>query len=233
MARRNPFAAPEPNGWQDKTWDQVVTNEDGNTNNDSRLNVPVPVDYLPPTVNDRKAKKRDREWDKKNKKYSYRGIPLHLHEELRSISERIGVTLDDVARAFLEYGLRLHHTERIEAEPVLNGGRLTLYPNSAAWTKEIGWAESNGPKTNNRPTQKANKKKGKGDVQSSPSWRQVHGYRIPEEVHNAVKGFASELSVPIGEVVRLFFQRSFSDYQTGLLALSPKPKTTRKTLFPQ
>jgi hypothetical protein len=55
-------------------------------------------------------KQRDRGWEKKgdNRTTSYRGVPPKLQAEIRQVAVDLQVTVDDVARAFLEFGLQCY-----------------------------------------------------------------------------------------------------------------------------
>ena len=56
---------------------------------------------------------------------------------------------------------------------------------------------------------------------------------IPKDVHEAVKGIAGKLGVPIGEVVRAFLEHGIDQYQSGALPLKPREKVTKSTLYPE
>jgi len=72
------------------------------------------------------------------------------------------------------------------------------------------------------------------------SWEQeqrqntgVVTYRgVPKPLNDKIKDIASELGVPIGDVVRAFLERSLADYHSGNLNLDPKLVTGRYTLYP-
>jgi hypothetical protein len=55
---------------------------------------------------------------------------------------------------------------------------------------------------------------------------------IPKPLNERIKTVASELGVPIGDVVRAFLERSLNDYKDGKLNLDPELVTGRYTLFP-
>jgi len=59
---------------------------------------------------------------------TFRGIPPRLNDELKTVASELGVTVGDLARAFLEYGLEAYRSGELElhAHPVRK--RFTLFP---------------------------------------------------------------------------------------------------------
>lgn len=55
---------------------------------------------------------------------------------------------------------------------------------------------------------------------------------VPKSLNEKIKDVATELGVPIGDVVRAFLERSLADYHAGDLHLDPKLVTGRYTLYP-
>ena len=84
-----------------------------------------PIDAL--TRRPSKAK-RDRSWERRQQLVAYRGIPPELQEELKGIARKLGVTVGEVARTFLEYGLEAYEQGQLELRPVLTTGKHTLFP---------------------------------------------------------------------------------------------------------
>jgi len=89
--------------------------------------VEEPVDLLKrrPT----KAK-RNRDWERRTNYLvaTYRGIPPELQREIKEVAAELGVPVGDVARAFLEHGLRAYRDGELTLERHLAVGRWTLYP---------------------------------------------------------------------------------------------------------
>ncbi len=95
--------------------------------------VPKPITPAVPIVEQlRVAKqvKRQRGWEQGNKTRSYWGIPLELREALGWIAQELCVKVDDVARAFFEYGLDEVQKGALDLIPHPNpkGPKMTLYP---------------------------------------------------------------------------------------------------------
>lgn len=51
---------------------------------------------------------RDRSWDAEQTKATYR-IPIDLREEVKKTAHAEGLSADELARLFLEYGLKTYH----------------------------------------------------------------------------------------------------------------------------
>jgi len=74
--------------------------------------------------------KRDRSWERKHEHLvvTYRGVPPELQEQLKAVARQVGVTVGEVARAFLEYGLDAYEKGELELDPVLLTGKYSLFP---------------------------------------------------------------------------------------------------------
>ena len=176
-------------------------------------------------------KRRNRDWEKRNPLSKYRGVSPDVHHGIKEIAGQLSVGLSEVARAFLEYGLSLYHAKKIPMSPKLIEGRFTLYPNNSNWTDHRAWSKSReiGTSRGSYKSQRMHKQHGKHQRR----WEQEVAYRIPREVHSAVKEIADHLDVPVGEVVTAFFNQSMDDFKAGELNLFPKPKSEKRTLFPE
>ena len=175
-----------------------------------------------------RRKKRNRGWEKKQNVVRYRGVTSELREAVKEVAQNYEVPSDEVARAFLEYGLSLHHQGQIDLTPKLSNGRMSLYPSDQLWTDHRAWGKGNG-KVSPCPKKKNTKKK-KGDTSR---WQEAVTYRLPLELHNAIRSLAEQLNVPIGDLVTKFFGRALQDLEVSDLLLNPQPVTSRKTLFPE
>ena len=176
-----------------------------------------------------RKKKRCRDWENRNPQVCYRGVSAYLHQELKDIASEIGIKLDDVVRAFLKYGLNLMHEDRLMLEPQLDCGKLTLYPENSNWTQHKAWVVND----NGQPLEPAKRGRKKKQETIGRRWKNKVVYRVPDEVHEAVKNTADAIAVPVGDIVTVFFQQSLHDYRNGLLHLNPQPAAIRKTLFPE
>jgi len=155
---------------------------------------------------------RNRLWERRNPAATYRGLPPELHARLKTTAEGLEVTLDDVARAFLEFGLWCFGQGELRIEPVLNQ-KLTLFPPG-----KRGWYENG-----NTPTPPGRKKK----KQAEPprAWRYPRvSYRLPEAIRGELDTLRRQNHVPVGEVLTLLFSHAVAAYESGRLVLQPQPR---------
>jgi hypothetical protein len=183
-----------------------------------------PLDFIP---NAAPKKKRSRTWEKSYQGHvvTYRGIPPQVREGLISLASSLNVPVDEVARAFLEFGVDQYQSGGIRLSPFPKAQRMTLFPTDGKHREpEIqGWLKGEF----RRERKPAKKKKG-----NEPKlWEQRVSFRIPSEVKELVREIAERHTVPLGEVVLFFFNAALSAYQDGNLILSPQPKNTGNTLF--
>ena len=169
----------------------------------------------------RRPAKRNRKWEKEHRPYRYVNVPTELREQVLALAEHLEVTADEVARAFVEYGVECVDEEKLQlrAQPNPYGRKMTLFPKERA----KGWHE-----TNDAPREiPARKKKRSG--QAKRVYPAV-SYRLPEKVHADICGLAMDLDVPLGEVVSFLLQHGLDAYRSGKLSLQPQPLKVKMTL---
>lgn len=158
-----------------------------------------------------------RPWDERHRftQVSYRGFPNGLLEQLRQLASKMNVSLDDIARALLEYGIGAVWSGGLQLKPVEKGLRMTLFPQEE------------------RPRRKTSSgKASKAARRSAPRWQKVVTFRgIPPSLQGSIRELAKEQSVPVGELAATLIQHGLSAYQQGKLILQPLPKTERHSLF--
>jgi len=162
--------------------------------------------------------KRNRQWEKAQmaNQVSYRGIPEEVRSAIKTIAENLDVNQEDVARAFLEFGLYCFHNKEIEIQGHIKGRHMTLFPNG--WNRQPAWTDSGWGK---KPETSAPKRQNRRPA----NWHTVVTYRrIPQEVKKAIQGISALHTVPVGEVATLFFLHALQAYQKGRLGLNPQPK---------
>ncbi len=176
-------------------------------------------------------KQRDRSWEKQgeNRPTSYRGVPPKLQAEVRHVAADLQVTVDDVSRAFLEFGVQCYRKKEIKIAPTLSRQRLTLFPDPDNWAgvKRPGWYE----RVWDQPAPKAaNGKKSshKGDTEMVKPWKwpKASYRRLPAELVETISQLHETHSVPVGEIVTLFLGHALEAYQTGRLILEPQPRAS-------
>jgi hypothetical protein len=159
-------------------------------------------------------RRRNRDWEKRhqNQKVVYRGVDPKLVSRVKSMAKEFNIREGEVARFFLEYGLRAYGTGELDLTPYPNPERLrmTLFPAS-------NWTASQ--KTKSSSTRKVRKKK-----TNPPFWKVITTWRnFSTEVKNEISDLASEagLGVPVGELITALLHFSLNTYDKGLLKLEP------------
>ena len=157
-------------------------------------------------------RRRNRDWEKRhqNQKAVYRGVDPKLTLRVKSIAKEFSLREGEVARFFLEYGLRAYRAGELDLTPYPNPERLrmTLFPAS-------NWSAS--PKIKSSPTRKIRKKE-------TYLWKEITTWRnFSPEVKNEISDLASEagLGVPVGELVTALLRFSFNAYDKGSFKLEP------------
>lgn len=74
--------------------------------------------------------KRRRRWEEEQRAQmvTYRGIPPELREGLKRVAAELGITVSEVARLFLEYGLEAYQTGALEIELATVETKKTAFP---------------------------------------------------------------------------------------------------------
>jgi hypothetical protein len=193
--RRNVLTPPDEA--QSAMWRQVL----------SQIADPERLEEHPP-------KERKREWEKHHKPRHYRGVPAEVREGVKEVAEELGVPVDEVARAFIEYSLMCvrRGSLTLSGMPSQRRVRMTLYPFTGAGWAENGWSP--------QPPSRTKKQSGKQPV----LWREAAYYRIPDELHEQVKRMAGDV-YPVGELVAVLLKHGLESYNAGVLTLTPQPKT--------
>ena len=170
----------------------------------------------------RRPARRNRNWEKAHRPYRYVNVPLELREQVLALAEHLTVTADDMARAFLEYGIECVDEGKLQLQTRPNplGRKMTLFPRNQA----RGWKEANDSRREIPIRRRSNLNREK----------KIHhavSYRFPKRLHDELCGLAMELDVPVGEVVAFLLRHGLDAYQGGELSFDPAPLTTKMTLF--
>jgi hypothetical protein len=194
------------------------------TNKPSRFVVNEFVTSIPlvqPKHEQIRVAKRNRQWEKSHRPYRYVNVPLALREQVAALAEHLLVTSDEVARAFIEYGLSCIDagTLKLRTKPNPFGRKMTLYPRDQA----RGRQEADGsPKE--IPARRKEKSERVKKVRPAVS------YRFPSDLHAKLRALAMDLAVPMGEVVAFLLRHGLDAYQAGSLGLNPYPLAVKMTL---
>jgi hypothetical protein len=183
-----------------------------------------PLDFIPLAE---PRKKRERKWEKDHQVEiaTYRGIPPEMHQTLIRLSDHLGVPVDEVARALIEFSLQQIQTGLLPIHPQPKAQRMTLFPTgqkassdpSQSWLREAF------------PTRKYDNKNKKGGL--SKAWEARVTYRLAPSLKQEVKRIANTHTVAIGELVYFFFLHALKAFEAGELKLETHPKVSGNTLF--
>lgn len=189
----NTAGVPMPNFPPAPTGGQLST---GSTGSPSAPVAGMMMDFLRPP----KKRNRTRGWEKRQaaRLVKYRGVPKELSQRVKAVAKSINVSADDVARAFLEYGLATYRSGQLRLEPYAHTRtRMTLHPD-----------------TDDR---------GRNQRQSvDQRWKEQVAYRrFPADLREAIASTAQSLNLPNGEVVTEFLKCGLSAYRSGQLPLVP------------
>jgi hypothetical protein len=193
--RRNPFEAPEP----------------------------APSVTTPPSIYDSlrvaAPRKRDRRWEKQHQSHKavYRGVDPKLALKVKTIAVDLLVPEGEVARAVIEYALRVYEQGGLDLHPRPNPYRMrmTLFP------------ASDSTRSYDRTVKPAKRK------QTQALWRVITTWRgFPPELKRELAALASDdgLNVPVGELITALLRFGLKAYDNGLLTLEPVQKRTTFTL---
>jgi len=220
--RRNAFAS-----LQEPSMDQTRSTqaEDPSANPDTQSPKPGrPLDFIPTAV---PRKRRDRTWEKTHQDQvaTYRGIPPEVREGLISLAGMLNVSMDEVARAFLEYSIAKYQNGAIHLNTYPKAQRMTLFARAENEKRSMdhGWLKAEFSRM-----KKTHKKK---KTEEPKPWEHRVSFRNPRDIKERVKSIADDHSVPIGEVVHYFLNVGLEAFQAGSLILDPQPKNMGNTLF--
>lgn len=164
-------------------------------------------------------RKRKRQWEKQqqSRKVVYRGIDPKLALKVKTIADDLQVPAGEVACAVLEYALRSYERGDFDLHPRPNPERMrmTLFPQSTS------------SHSKDKPRRTSRHKR------PEALWRVITTWRsFSPELKQELAVLASDdgLHVPIGELITALLRFGLKVYETGLLKLEPKPKSTTFTL---
>lgn len=210
--RRGIFAESQP--WDDTLFNANEPAKEGTS--------PVPAPSggaslltMMPVAEERQGRNREWERSRRANTVSYRSVPPELQTEIKAVAADLEVNAEEIARAFLEFGLNAFRNGEIQIQPHPKGRMMTLFPEG--WSRHVGWTDLGWGK---RDEPARGKKK-----RANPLWRNVVTYRgIPIEVKQAIQDISSEHYIPVGELATLFLSHSLTSFKNGRLMLHPQPK---------
>lgn len=225
--RKSIWDTPEPSA--DETTEKLLS--DPSAAPSVRLATPV-IEQLRVA----EVKQRDRSWEKMttNRPTTYRGVPPKLQAAIREIAADLQVNMDDVGRAFLEFGMQCYRQGEIRMTAVLSNQRLTLFPAADAWGSKPrpGWFEQVWDAQPPEPgTKQRTRRKADGNTTKPWQWPRVSYRGLPDDLKAAIQELHQQHSVPAGEVVTLLLGHALEAYQNGRLVLNPQPRSGSSLTF--
>lgn len=183
-----------------------------------------PLDFIPAAE---PRKRRERGWEQEHRAETatYRGVPPETHQSLIRIASALGVPVDEIARALLEYSLGQHQAGQLPLSPYPKAQRMTLFPegSQAPVAATSKWLQQAFPA---KPSHQKSKK-----AKSPKKWEARVTYRIPAALKAEIKQVANEHFVGVGEIVLFLFLHALKAFEEQRLHLQPQPRLTGKTLF--
>jgi hypothetical protein len=197
------------------TWDETTFNANEEPSPIAPSTSAASLLNMMPVAEERQGRNRDWERSRRANAVSYRGIPPEIQTGIKEVAAELEVNAEEVARAFLEFGLKALRNGEIEIQPHPRGRLMTLFPEG--WSRHVGWTDLGWGKRN-EPA-KGKKKR------ATALWRNVVTYRgIPLEVKKAIQELSNEHYIPVGELATLFLSHALLSFKNGRLMLHPQPK---------
>ena len=194
---------------------------------------PTPIDLMGMA----KSKQRNREYEKRNRSFTYRLTDKELGAKIAAVAASLQVNVDEVARVFVEVGIREAKAGRIpfnSIPPVQR--RMTLYPTgSETWRiqEQDSWQKTISPRVRQKPLSSAEKARRRQDLNKS-----VVAYRWPAETDQSLAALTETVAGKAitrsdgrkGWVLTILLRYGLSMYEAGKLPLQPQPKIVKMSL---
>ncbi len=204
---------------ENQSWDENLFDANAPVK-DLASTVPAPANAasllnMMPVAEERQGRSREWERSRRANAVSYRGVPPEVQAGIKEVAASLDVNAEEIARAFLEFGLMAFHNGEIQIQPHPKGRLMTLFPEG--WNRHVAWSDTGWGKRN-EPSR--DKKK-----HAAALWRNVVTYRgIPAEIKKSIQEISNEHFVPVGELATLFFTHGLLSFKNGRLVLHPQPK---------
>lgn len=182
-------------------------------------------------------RQRNREYEKQNRSFTYRLTDKELGTRIAAVAISLQVTADEVARVFVEVGMREASAGRIPFDsipPVQR--RMTLYPTGTeTWSiqEQEGWQKTVPVREKQRPLSSAERSRRQQELNKS-----VVAYRWPADVDHSLSTLTETIAGKAitrsdgrkGWVLTILLRYGLSMYETGKLPLQPQPKIVKMSL---
>jgi hypothetical protein len=194
---------------------------------------PTPIDLMGMA----KPRQRNREYEKRNRSFTYRLTDKELGAKVAAVAVSLQVTVDEVARVFVEVGIREAKAGRIpfnSIPPVQR--RMTLYlTGSETWKiqEQDSWQKTIPTRERQKPLSSAEKARRRQDLNKS-----VVAYRWPAETDQSLAALTETVAGKAitrsdgrkGWVLTILLRYGLSMYESGKLPLQPQPKIVKMSL---
>ena len=194
---------------------------------------PSPLDLIPKA----EPRQRNRDYEKRNRTFTYRLTDAELGGKIAAVAASIQVTVDEVARAFAEAGIRAANANSIpfgDVPPTQR--RLTLYPTgNETWAvqEQPGWQKVIPPREKKKPlteTEKRRRQKELNQFRVSYRWPAEIDQAIVKLTEKVVGKATTRSDGRKGWVLTILLRYGLSTYEAGRLPLNPEPKTVKMRL---
>jgi len=193
---------------------------------------PTPIDLMGPML-----KKRNRDYEKKKRSYTYRLTDKELGTKITAIALSLQVTADEVARAFVEVGIREARAGHIPFDripPVQR--RMTLYPTgNESWSvqEQQGGQKMTPAREKQKPLTETEKQKRQHESNKS-----VVAYRWSAKTDQSLTALTETIAGKAitrsdgrkGWVLTILLRYGLHMYEIGKLPLRPQPKVVKMSL---
>jgi len=194
---------------------------------------PTPIDLMGVA----KPRQRSREYEKRNRSFTYRLTDKELGARIAAVAGSLQVTVDEVARAFVEVGIREARAGRIPFDSVSAvQRRMTLYPTGTeTWNiqEQDGWRNTVPPREKQKPPSSAERARRRQNLNTA-----VVAYRWPAETDQSLTVLTETVAGKAitrsdgrkGWVLTILLRYGLSMYEAGKLPLHPQPKVVKMSL---
>jgi len=193
-----------------------------------------------PTAGERKPRNRD--YEKRNPATTYRITDENLAGEILAIAQELTVAADEVARAFVEAGLRAARANQLDFSGVRpSQGRLSLYPTgNEKWVvhdEPVDWSRVIPARRKTKPLsdfERAQRQKERNRLRVYYRWPDALVRQI-EDLTKAVVGLPANQPAlrsegRKGQVLTMLLRFGIEAYKAGRLPLNPCPVTVKSRL---
>jgi len=198
-----------------------------------------PINMIPTAT---ESRPRNRDYEKRHPKTTYRVTDENLAGEILAIAQSLTVAADEVSRAFVEAGLRAAKAGQLDFAAVRpSQGRMSLFPTGSEkwvvhdepvdWSRVIPTRKKAKPLTDFEKTQR----------QKERNRLRVH-YRWPDALVRQIEELTtSVVGLPInqpalrsegrkGQVLTMLLRYGLEAYKAGRLPLNPCPVVVKSRL---